>query len=130
MVESSEELFWNVSMQDEIEKLVVSSIIDDVLRTAPNGLLESYKSPSGRKPSPRLIEISKSISKLDREEVEEIIRDVVDYTLFATLYLIDANFKDARLSTKFLKGGAGQTDLVGHYRSLVDPGGKIASSNI
>lgn len=117
-------------MSDENEKLVVSTIINDVLRTAPGELLQSYKSPPGRKPSSQLIEISNSISKLDPKEAETIIRDVADYTIFSILYLIDANFKDARLSTKFLKEGSGQTELVSLYRSLVDPGGRVTSSNI
>lgn len=117
-------------MNNEIEQVVVSSIVDDILQTLPHELLQTYSSPPGRKPSGQLIEISQSISKLQSAEAERIIRDVTDHTIFSVLYLIDANFKNANIATKFSKfeinPDAHQIDLVTLYRSKVDPGGNIA----
>lgn len=114
-------------MNEHLCDAVVEAIIIDIIRTLPQGILAGYKKPPGRAPSDLSKRLSLIVSKLDDEDAYELIRDVVDASVFTILYLLDNNFKDLAVETVFRRNEEeclpAQCSLLEKYRMRIDPGG-------
>ena len=108
---------------------VISAVIADVLKPASESIYGFYEKPPGRRPSDQTKRISAAIALLEKQAAVEIIRDVVDRTIFSMLYLMDAEFKEYHIETIFRSHADGKAvtaqQLLDRYRSKVDPGGII-----
>lgn len=109
---------------------MLNAIIIETVDSLPADLLSSYRDPPGRKPSERLRQIHAAIADIDDANVEMLIRDVVDASVFQLTYLISAKFKEAGIVTTIRRGTLAEdlADSLLHeeYRMQIDPGGTHA----
>jgi len=116
-------------MNSNVEDNVVEAIIVETVATLPSGFLEFYKDLPGRKPSELSVRLAAAWMAVDEDDAIDMIRDVVDRTVFSMLYLIDARFKNLKIATSFDHADTSAepfpTDLHNRYRQRVEPGGLI-----
>lgn len=108
---------------------VILAIVRDIIETLPSDIYDFYESPPGRKPSDHSKRVSEIISSLGKDDALELVRGVVDMSVFSMLYLMDVEFKEHSIETMFRKEAKGETAMAGNlteqYRLAVDPGGII-----
>lgn len=114
-------------MSDNIEGVVISAICAETVETLPDTLLNYYRNPPGRRPGARVLSIKDNVAPLSDADVTEIVRDVVDQTVFSLLHLLDLEFKDKGIVVGFGRRDEAITatsrSLVELYREKIDPGG-------
>jgi hypothetical protein len=116
-------------MEANVTRVAVNAIIEDIVRTLPIDILESYISPPGRRPAPSLLAISSTVREIGDDKTLALIKDVMDATIFSLLALIDAGFKGNEVRVALVPW-TGEADsfalrLVEEYRLRVDPGGVV-----
>ena len=73
-------------------KNFVAALERECRDSAVEGCLEDFESPSGRRPDPALVQMSKwfnSLASDDREMVVKAMREAADATLFGILCVLD-----------------------------------------
>lgn len=111
----------------QVSEQVVSAIVSETVASLPEEIYRFYQNLPGRNPSIISKSIAGTLSQIDEIHAVELIRDIVDRTVFSILYLVDSGFKDRMISTEFksISGMQSDSHLVDTYRDQVDPGGVI-----
>ena len=117
-------------MQEDVRKEIVSAIEAEIISTLPIAILGFYRNLPGRRPSDHSRRVSETLYKLDDQESIELIRDIIDRTVFSLINLMDESFKEKKIMVTFVKDGASsdlvESPLLETYRKIVDPGGIIS----
>jgi hypothetical protein len=118
-------------MHADIIDDVVSAIIVETVDTMPGGLLSFYRDLPGRSPSEHSKCVAATLASLTDDQATELVRTIVDATVFSLLYLMDVSFKNMNISVAFHRGNdsASPADhpLLERYRFKVSPGGILDS---
>ena len=109
--------------------VIARALVKDILETLPAELASFYKNPPGRKPSKQTLKMNEIYLRIGDEDSLTMIRDVVDRTIVSIISLIDSDFKNLNIKTKFINLDGRETsssgDLFEEYRSMSDPGGLL-----
>jgi hypothetical protein len=112
----------------ELAEEVLEAIVHHTVDTLPDQLLGFYRDPPGRKPHDHVLRIRAALAGIDDAAAKELIRDVVDATVFSLLYLIDSDFRGRGVGTTISRGqdSCELNDSLLHedYRMKVHPGGE------
>lgn len=108
------------------EDAIINEICVNLIDAMPQRILDFYRNIPGRRPSEHSINVSRILSEIDDVKAIELIKDIVDRSVFSILNLIDNNFDGRCIKSEFVFGDGDdevQHEFVERYRIVMDPGG-------
>lgn len=111
----------------DLTDTILETLIAETTQSLPAELLSFYRNPPGRKPQQYSLRIREALEGMSDDAAIEIIRAIVDATVFSTLYLAASDFRGKGIEiTAALDGDRVRLSGSGlheRYRAKIMPGG-------